>query len=479
MKTRSVKTNAILNIVKEIMAILFPMITFPYATRVLGVDNYGKYIFSSSIVNYISYIASAGILRYAVRECASIRDNKKRCEEFVNEIYTINIITTIFAFFILGIVVLLWENLHSYAPIIFTLSLTVLFTTIGVEWINSAFEDYLYITIRYIVCQSVALILLFVLVRTSDDVIPYAAVATLGSVLPNIVNRIHIKKKYRISPHIVISRTISKHFKTIAYFFACTIATYIYINSDITILGIFHDDSISGYYGVSSKFYTIVKQIINAAFVVLIPRISNEISKENIHPSNERFYEILRCIVLLSVPTSVGLVMIRKNLILLFARESYLRAESSLGILAIALIPAMLSNFFVNIIMIPMNQEKKAMKAIILSAIVNLVLNFILIPKYAENAAAFTTLIAEIILFCMGWFSTRIIHFKYIKKEIFISLFGSLGIIIACLITSNRINNTIIEIIVSIILSGVLYVSIILASYKDSLLSMIKQKRER
>ncbi len=479
MKTRSVKTNAILNIVKEIMAILFPMITFPYATRVLGVDNYGKYIFSSSIVNYISYIAAAGILRYAVRECASIRDDKEKCKEFINEIYTINIITTIFAFFILGIVVLLWEKLHSYVPIIFTLSLTVLFTTIGVDWINSAFEDYLYITIRYIACQSIALVLVFVLVRTSDDVIPYAAVAALGSVLPNIANRIHIKKKYRISPHIVISRTISKHFKAIAYLFVCAIATFVYINSDITVLGIFHDDSISGYYGVSSKFYTIVKQVINAAFIVLIPRISNEIFKEDVHSSNERFYKILRCIVLLSVPASVGLVIIRKNLILLFSGENYLRAESSLGILAIALIPAMLANFFINIIMIPMKQEKKVMKATILSAIVNLVLNFILIPKYAENAAAFTTLIAEIILFCMGWFSTGIIRFKYIKKEIFISLLGSLGIIAACLITSNWIKNTIIDIIVSIMLSEVLYGSIILAFYKDLLLSMIKQKRGR
>jgi O-antigen/teichoic acid export membrane protein len=50
-KNRSVKFNAFLNVIKELMSIIFPMITFPYATRVLGLDNYGKYTFSASIVN--------------------------------------------------------------------------------------------------------------------------------------------------------------------------------------------------------------------------------------------------------------------------------------------------------------------------------------------------------------------------------------------------------------------------------------------
>ena len=51
---KSVKLNAVLNGIKEVMAILFPMITFPYALKTLGLDNYGIYTFSSSIVSYIS-----------------------------------------------------------------------------------------------------------------------------------------------------------------------------------------------------------------------------------------------------------------------------------------------------------------------------------------------------------------------------------------------------------------------------------------
>ena len=78
-KEKSIKVNAFLSVLKQLFSIIFPMITFPYATRVLGATNYGKYTFSLSIVNYISYIAAAGILRYAIRQTNLI----PICKEYI------------------------------------------------------------------------------------------------------------------------------------------------------------------------------------------------------------------------------------------------------------------------------------------------------------------------------------------------------------------------------------------------------------
>lgn len=54
---KSIKINAVLNIIKQCCAIIFPLITFPYVSRTLGVEAYGKVNFSSSIVSYISLLA--------------------------------------------------------------------------------------------------------------------------------------------------------------------------------------------------------------------------------------------------------------------------------------------------------------------------------------------------------------------------------------------------------------------------------------
>lgn len=67
-KMPSLKINALLNSISSIMAIIFPLITYPYATRVLQAENLGRVNFASSTISYFSLIAVLGITSYAARE---------------------------------------------------------------------------------------------------------------------------------------------------------------------------------------------------------------------------------------------------------------------------------------------------------------------------------------------------------------------------------------------------------------------------
>ena len=69
----------VLNAIKGIMGVIFPLITFPYVSKILGVNALGEYNFASSIVSYILLLARLRINSYAIREGARIRENK---EEF-------------------------------------------------------------------------------------------------------------------------------------------------------------------------------------------------------------------------------------------------------------------------------------------------------------------------------------------------------------------------------------------------------------
>lgn len=472
-KKRSVKKNAILSVIKQLFSIIFPMITFPYATRILGVENYGKYTFSVSIVNYISYIAAAGILRYAVRECARVRDDKKKLHRLVNEIYTINISTTIVAYLILFALLAFVPMLREYVLWIMLISLSVLFTTIGTDWINSAFEDYFFITIRYILSQMVALSLLFLLVRNQDDITQYVIVSIFGGILANILNVLHIRRTLKIVPRLIYSKQLLNHIKPILYLFASTIATVIYINSDVTLLRIYADDASVGYYGVSTQFYQLVKQLINAAFIVIIPRISNELAKDK-SLAYSRYNKILTVTILVMIPCATGLFMIRNNLILLFSGEEYLKATSSLAILAVSLIPAMTANFFINIVMIPLGMEKKVMIATITSGIVNIGLNFVLIPIFAENAAAFTTLIAEISMILIAMFYCRSMKFRSVIKAIVTGIVGAGIIVLVCFLLNSIISNYFANIVLCITISSMFYGVVILIFYREKVMSIIR-----
>lgn len=464
----TVKGNAALSVVKQLFSIAFPMITFPYVTRILGAENYGKYTFSASIVNYISYIGAAGILRYAIRECSRIREDKEKQEKLVNEIFTINICTTFVAYVVLFVLLLTVPMLHDYAKIILILSLSVLFTTLGTDWINNAYEDYFFITVRYIISQILAVLMLFLLVQNSNNLFEYACVSVFGGILANILNIVHIRRSIGLFPKLTFSAELVKHFKPIFFLFTCTIATFIYINSDVTILRIYSNDISVGYYGVSTQFYQLIKQLINAAFIVVIPRISNELAKDK-SIVYERYNKIFELTVLLIIPCSFGLFMIRKQLILLFAGIDYIKADSSLAILSFALIPAMLANFFINIVMIPLNKEKQVMVATVISALINIILNFLWIPSYSENAAAFSTFLAECSMTCIAIYYCRKIKFVRVLKPICASTFGGMLIILVCTTVSRCIINNILCISLSIIISIIVYGIVVSIFYKNEL----------
>ncbi len=183
MKKKSLELNAFLNSLRSILNLLFPLITFPYVSRVLSVDGMGIYNFSNTYVNYFLLIAGLGIATYAVREGAKYRNNTEEISKFASQVFTINIYSTVVAYVLLLGSLLVFKNLNNYISCTLIFGLQIIFTTIGTEWIYTIYEDYSYITIRSIVFKIFSIILLFILVRKPEDYLWYAAITVFSFML--------------------------------------------------------------------------------------------------------------------------------------------------------------------------------------------------------------------------------------------------------------------------------------------------------
>ena len=170
---KSLKKNALLNMLRTVMGLLFPLITFPYASRVLQPAGLGKVNFANSIISYFSMIAALGISTYGVREAAKLRNDKMALTKFVKEILTINLISTLIAYLLLGFTLLFIPQIYEYRNLLIVCSTSILFVTVGMDWLYTALEEFSYITIRSVVFQFLSLILLFIFVRTKDDYLKY------------------------------------------------------------------------------------------------------------------------------------------------------------------------------------------------------------------------------------------------------------------------------------------------------------------
>lgn len=456
-KTKSLKVNATLNIIKQICAIIFPLITFPYVSRTLGVDAYGKVNFSSSIVSYISLIAGLGVSSYAIREGARIREKKDEFEKFSNEVFSINIASTIFAYILLAILILMWGKLQSYRALVVILSINVLLTTLGTDWINTIYEDFLYLTIRYIICQSIAVVTTLLLVKSPNDIALYAIFSNLGTILANILNIFYIRKKIGVKLKFTFKMNIKKHFRPIMLLFGNMISSMIYLYSDTTMLGVMVGDAAVGYYTVSSKIYSLIKQLINAISNVLIPRLSHDLENDDSNKSEGNVNAVLGVLTIIVFPIVAGMIYMGNEIIFVIAGAEYISAYSALAILSIALIFSTYACIFVSVIMLAQRMDKEILIASGVSALVNILLNAILIPKFSYNAAAFTTLISEFMILLMGIYYTRNSISIKIGKYLVLACIGVVEVILVCFTVKHFISGNILSLIMSIVVCGICY----------------------
>ena len=262
----------LLNAVKGLMAVIFPFITFPYISNILGVEGLGRYNFASSIASYIVLIAMLGIPTYAIREGSRVREDKEKFAKLSDQIFTINIFSAIFAFVVLAILLLVVPKLQGYTALILILASQIIFTAFGTEWMYSIYEEYAFITIRSIVFQILSIILLFLFVKTENDVNIYAVISLVSTSGANVFNYFYAKKYHRV--RLTKNVEFKKHLKPIMLLFAMAATVTIYVNSGTTILGFMSGDEAVGIYSVSAKVYTIIKNVVASVVIVSIPRIS-------------------------------------------------------------------------------------------------------------------------------------------------------------------------------------------------------------
>ncbi len=473
----NVNSNAILNIIKQSCNIIIPLITYPYVTRTLGENALGKFSFVDSVVSYFIIFAALGVPTYAIREGARIRDDKTSLIKFSSELFSINIVTTVISYLLLLVFFLMQPRLQREPILIFILSINIITNTISRDWINNIYEDFFYITIRYIIFQLISLALIFILVHSSKDYVTYTVIMMFSNSGAYISSFIYTLK--RIPVRFTIRLNLTKHLKPILLLFCSTLAIQIYVKSDITVLGYLRSDSEVGIYTAASKIYTIIKALLNAVIMVAIPRLSYYLGSNCKEKYNDLVKKLRDSLIALIIPCVVGVFCLSKEIIYLIGGKTYISGCMPLSILCFALFFSVMGCYYAQGILIANRDEKTFMIATMISAVINIVFNIIVIPFWGMNGAAVTTVIAEVLIYVIcGRKSSK--YYKRTKISGLISIIsGCFAIIIVCVLSRILVDNILIRSMISIFISAVIYFLILVLGKNSAVLNITNVIRNK
>lgn len=478
MKQKSLNLNMLLSAIKGLMSVIFPLITFPYISRILGVEKLGRYNFAVSVVGYIVLLAGLGITNYAIREGARVREDKEKFGKLANQIFTINILSTIFAYLVLVVLILIVPKFQDYTALLIILSSQMIFTAFGTEWMYSIYEEYAYITLRSVVFQIISLVLMFTFVKTENDVNIYALITVVSLSGANVFNYIHARKYHRVK--LTKSPDFKTHLKPILVLFAMSATVSVYVNSGTTILGFMSGDEAVGIYSVAAKVYTVVKGVFSSVVLVSIPRISSYLGGEDKQILTKTVKDIYSTLITVTMPAVFGVAVLSKEIILIISNEDFIAALPAIVISAVTMIICLGAYFWGQAILVPFKKENVVLKATITSAIVNVVLNLTLIPFLNETAPAIATFASETVAFvwCMVSGRKLVGNVDGIKTSVK-TIIGCLPIIVFSFILKPVIENMHFYIICLVILSGVSYLVIELLLKNEVIYDTINRLKKK
>ena len=459
-KKKSIGINAVMSVMNSIMSIIFPLITFPYISHIFQVEDLGRFNFAKNYVDIFCTIAFLGIPTYAIREGAKIRDDREKIEKLLSELFTIGIYSSLLLSFFSVILSFFASKLHKYIVLISIFTIVIPFKMIGQEWIYNIYEDFTAFTFISIVMNAISVVLMFMFVHTPNDVEVYAIITVISTAGANVLMFFWGRTYCKVRT--VKNTFLKKHLKAIIVLFSTYLSVIIYNKTDTALLGLLCGDYQVGIYSVSTKIYNMIKNCLLALTNVLQAQAVINIASDNHDIINSYLTKCFNVLLTFVMPCIFGIVITSLDIIELISGKEYMTAQSSLIILSVALFFAIFSTMQSSCILIPNSDEVFTLKGALLGAIINLLLNFVFIPLWNENGAAFTTLIAEAVVFFYYLNRCRL-YYNY-RDYIF-----SLKCVVCCIVMSiatyfigthieSLIQRIIIEIIMSVLIYGLMQI---------------------
>jgi O-antigen/teichoic acid export membrane protein len=419
--SKSIAKNFIYNLLLQIVTLFMPLITVPYVSRILGKNGIGTYSYTLSIVQYFIILGTLGISMYGNRQIAYVRDNKCEMSKTFWSITLLKLITTSIAFVMY---ILLFGFNKTYGTINLIQSINIVAAMIDISWLYMGLEDFKKTVTRNLFVKIMGVIFIFIFVKSYDDLYKYVIINALMILFGNLVMWMYIPKIVLIKK--VKLNDLIKHFVPAMQLFIPQVAIQIYAVLDKTMLGTLANTGEVGLYEQSQKIIMLVLGLVTSLGVVMLPRMSNTFANGDNKKMNEYLNKSLQAVSYVSIPMAVGLAAISNEFVPWFFGKGFNAVSYLMIILTPILFFIAISNVLGIQYLLPSNRTKEFTISVVIGAIINLILNLLLIPRYKAIGTCIATLIAEFFVTLIQYISLRSnIEKKSLIKSLIKYIFAS------------------------------------------------------
>ncbi|MBE6959438.1 MAG: flippase [Ruminococcaceae bacterium] len=403
---KTLQKNLIYNVLYQLLVIVLPLITAPYIARVLGAESVGVYSYTSSVAQYFLLFAMLGISQHGNRSIAAVKDDPNELSNTFCSIYAIQLGTFIVSTVLYLAYILLFPVDNKL--IVAIQFLYVLSGAFDISWYYFGTEQFKITVTRNTIIKLATVLLMFVFVHNPQDLWKYTLIMTAGTLVSQLYLWKYIPKQIRLRK--VSFAQIKMHIKPVVVLFVPVIAYSIYKIMDKIMLGNMTSYAQVGYYENAEKIINIPMGVITALGTVMLPRMSNMMSKGEEEKARDYIRLSVKLVTIVGSAIAFGFIGISSVFVPVYFGEEFVSCVSLINILSATVFFVSWANVIRTQYLIPRHYDKIYVVSMLAGALVNFLINCLLIPRLQGDGAAIGTVAAE--------FAVMFVQMFWIRKEI-------------------------------------------------------------
>lgn len=395
----TLKKNFSFNLILTLCNYIFPLLIYPYVSRVLGVENIGICNFVDSIINYFIIFSMLGVGSYGVREIARCKDNIDKRNEVFSNLFIINTIMTIMSIIVLLLSTFLIPQMAAYKDFLGVGLIKVLFNLFLIEWFFQGVQQFKYITIRSVIVRCLYVLSVFLFVRTQHDTLIYYMLTSLIIVINSIFNWSYSRRFKKFCFKYI---NVGLYIRPILVFGYYRILTSMYTTFNTTFLGFSCGDMEVGYFSTATKLYSIIMAVFTAFTTVMVPHVSQLLQEGNKEKVQRILNKTISVLIFISIPIIIVCELFAPWIIYLIAGPSYEGAIIPFRIVICLLLIIGLEQIIIQQFLMASNSNKSIFHVSTCGAIVALVLNFFITPQLGAIGSSIAWGCSEVAVLITG-----------------------------------------------------------------------------
>lgn len=399
----------------KIAGYIIPLITLPYLVRVLEPVGYGTFAFCLAIIQYFSIAVNYGFDLSATKRIAESKSDKLKISVIYWNILVARLLIAISGFGVLCLLPFLFEGIDTIFFILLISYLTVLGDAIFPQWLFQGKEQLGKISIIRVVSQLISIPLLFLLVKSPEDIWITALLTTLPPLITALVSSYLIRRRRWV---VWCKPTFSEMKGQLAdgwHLFISSAAISLYTTSTTVILGIIAGPVSVAVYVSANKLLQAGLSVYSPLTASFYPRI-NSLMAESKAKAVELIKYVLKLQIKITLLIGLGMYFFSPFAVKILFGEEYERSADILQIMSVLPFIIGLSNVFGVLVLLTHNYKKEFSIILMLSGLFSLISLVPLSYFYDAEGAAISVVITESIVTLLMFFTIKKYQIPVFKK---------------------------------------------------------------